>query len=37
MDMPDREIPLTQLVERKVCRATETAEPFLRVRNLFPQ
>lgn len=35
-DMLDREIPLTQVLERKVRRAAETGSPFLRVRDLFP-
>ncbi|SEG76695.1 restriction endonuclease [Bosea lathyri] len=36
-DMLDREIPLTQVLERKVRRAGETGAPFVRVRDLFPQ
>lgn len=35
-DMLDREIPLNQVLERKVRRAAETGMPFLRVRDLFP-
>lgn len=36
-EMLDREIPLTQVLERKVRRAAETGAPFIRVRDLFPQ
>ena len=36
-EMLDREIPLTQVLERKVRRAAETGSPFFRVRDLFPQ
>ncbi len=36
-EMLDREIPLTEALERKVRRAAETGSPFIRVRNLFPQ
>ena len=32
----DREIPLNQVLERKVRRAAETGSPFVRVRDLFP-
>lgn len=32
----DREIPLSQVLERKVRRAAETGSPFVRVRDLFP-
>lgn len=35
-EMLDREIPLDQVLERKVRRAAETGMPFLRVRDLFP-
>ena len=35
-EMLDREIPLNQILERKVRRAAETGMPFLRVRDLFP-
>src|SRR5690606_20880485 len=35
-DLLDREIPLNQVLERKVRRAAETGTPFLRVRDLFP-
>ena len=35
-EMLDREIPLNQVLERKVRRAAETGIPFLRVRDLFP-
>lgn len=35
-DMLDREIPLNQVLERKVRRAAETGMPFLRIRDLFP-
>lgn len=31
-----REIPLNQVLERKVRRAAETGSPFMRVRDLFP-
>ncbi|HKI60859.1 MAG TPA: restriction endonuclease [Mariprofundaceae bacterium] len=34
-EMLDREIPLTQILERKVRRAAETGAPFVRVRDLF--
>jgi hypothetical protein len=34
--MLDREIPLNQVLERKVRRAAETGMPFFRVRDLFP-
>lgn len=34
-EMLDREIPLTQVLERKVRRAAETGSPFVRVRDLF--
>ena len=33
----DRELPLNQVLERKVRRAAETGAPFIRVRDLFPQ
>lgn len=36
-EMLDREIPLNQVLERKVRRAAETGAPFIRVRDLFPQ
>jgi hypothetical protein len=36
-EMLDREIPLNQVLERKVRRAAETGSPFIRVRDLFPQ
>ena len=36
-EMLDRELPLTQVLERKVRRAAETGSPFIRVRDLFPQ
>jgi len=36
-EMLDRELPLTQVLERKVRRAAETGSPFMRVRDLFPQ
>ena len=36
-EMLDREIPLNQVLERKVRRAAETGAPFMRVRDLFPQ
>lgn len=32
----EREIPLGQVLERKVRRAAETGSPFVRVRDLFP-
>lgn len=32
----EREIPLAQVLERKVRRAAETGSPFVRVRDLFP-
>jgi hypothetical protein len=32
----DREIPLAQVLERKVRRAAETGSPFVRVRDLYP-
>jgi Uncharacterized alpha/beta hydrolase domain (DUF2235)/Restriction endonuclease len=35
-EMLDREIPLNQVLERKVRRAAETGAPFVRVRDLFP-
>lgn len=35
-EMLDREIPLNQVLERKVRRAAETGMHFLRVRDLFP-
>jgi hypothetical protein len=35
-EMLDREIPLNQVLERKVRRAAETGMAFLRVRDLFP-
>ncbi|GAB2883704.1 restriction endonuclease [Paraburkholderia jirisanensis] len=35
-EMLDREIPLTQVLERKIRRAAETGSPFVRVRDLFP-
>lgn len=35
-EMLDRQIPLNQVLERKVRRAAETGMPFLRVRDLFP-
>lgn len=35
-EMLDREIPLTQVLERKVRCAAETGSPFVRVRDLFP-
>lgn len=34
-EMLDREIPLNQVLERKVRRAAETGAPFIRVRDLF--
>jgi hypothetical protein len=34
--MFDRELPVTQVLERKVRRAAETGSPFIRVRDLFP-
>lgn len=36
-DMLDREIPLPDVLERKVRRAAETGAPFIRVRDLFHQ
>jgi hypothetical protein len=36
-EMLDRELPLTQVLERKVRRAAETGSPFIRVRDLFLQ
>lgn len=36
-EMLDREIPLNNVLERKVRRAAETGAPFIRVRDLFPQ
>jgi hypothetical protein len=35
-EMLDREIPLKQVLERKVRRAAEIGAPFVRVRDLFP-
>lgn len=35
-EMLDRDIPLNQVLERKVRRAAETGSPFVRVRDLFP-
>jgi hypothetical protein len=35
-EMLDREIALSQILERKVRRAAETGSPFVRVRDLFP-
>lgn len=35
-EMLDREIPLNQVLDRKVRKAAETGMPFLRVRDLFP-
>lgn len=35
-DMLNREISLTQVLERKVRRAAETGAPFMRIRDLFP-
>lgn len=35
-EMLDRQIPLNQVLERKVRRAAETGMPFIRVRDLFP-
>ncbi|WP_417606152.1 restriction endonuclease [Oceanimonas baumannii] len=35
-ELLDREIPLNQVLERKVRRAAETGMPFLRVRDIFP-
>lgn len=35
-EMLDRELPLPQVLERKVRRAAETGSPFVRVRDLFP-
>jgi len=34
-EMLEREIPLTQVLERKIRRAAETGSPFARVRDLF--
>lgn len=34
-EMLDRELPLPQVLERKVRRAAETGSPFIRVRDLF--
>lgn len=34
-EMLERDIPLTQILERKVRRAAETGSPFVRVRDLF--
>lgn len=34
-EMLDREIPLPQILDRKVRRAAETGSPFVRVPNLF--
>nr|WP_236773806.1 restriction endonuclease [Agrobacterium tumefaciens] len=34
-EMLDRELPLTQVLERKVRRTAETGSPFVRVRDLF--
>jgi len=34
-EMLDRELPLNQVLERKVRRAAETGAPFIRVRDLF--
>lgn len=36
-EMLDQEIPLTQVLERKVRRAAETGSAFVRVRDLFPR
>ena len=36
-EMLDREIPLRQVLERKVRRAAETGSPFVRVRDLFAE
>mgnify|MGYP003583744145 CR=1 FL=1 len=36
-EMLDREIPLDQVLERKVRRAAESGQPFERVRDLFPR
>ncbi|APO65975.1 restriction endonuclease type 2-like protein [Rhizobium gallicum] len=36
-EMLDRELPLNQVLERKVRRAAETGAPFIPVRDLFPQ
>lgn len=35
-DALSREIPISNVLERKVRRAAETGEPFARVRDLFP-
>lgn len=35
-EMLHREIPLIQVLERKLRRAAETGSPFVRVRDLFP-
>lgn len=35
-EMADREIPLTKILERKVCYAVAIGSPFIRVRDLFP-
>lgn len=35
-DMLDKEIPLTQVLERKVRHAAETGSPFIQVRDIFP-
>lgn len=35
-DMLDRGILLTQVLDRKIRRASETGSPFVRVRDLFP-
>ena len=36
-EMLQREIPLNEVLERKVRRAAETGSPFIRVRDLFPE
>lgn len=36
-EMLEREIPLIEILERKVRRAAETGSAFVRVRDLFPQ
>jgi hypothetical protein len=36
-EMLDRELPLNQVLGRKVRRAAETGAPFIRVRDLFPK
>lgn len=36
-EMLDRELSLTQVLERKIRRAAETCSPFVRVRDLFPR